>query len=87
VAADHHDDGGGVELAQAFQRLDAVDPRHLHIHEDQVRLPLPVLRDAVGGAADAAHLVTLVLEQLAERRADSLLVIDDEDASAHCGLR
>ena len=30
-----------------------------------------------------AHLVALELEQLAERRADALLVVDDEDAAVH----
>ena len=42
-----------------------------------------VLGDAVDRVADRAHLVALELEQLAERGADALLVVDDEDPSAH----
>ena len=42
-----------------------------------------VLGDAVGRVGDGAHLVALELEQLAERGANALLVVDDEDAAAH----
>ena len=37
-------------------------------------------RDRVDGIADGTHLVPLELEQLAERRANPLLVVDDQDA-------
>ncbi len=39
-----------------------------------------VLARSVDGVADGAHLVALELEQLAERRANPLLVVDDQDA-------
>jgi hypothetical protein len=32
------------------------------------------------------HFVALELQKLAERGSDSLLVVDDEDASAHLGV-
>ena len=73
----------GVDLLDAPERLEPVHPGHLHVHEHEVRTPLLVLGDPVGRVADRVHLVALELEQLAERCADSLLVVDDEDASAH----
>ena len=83
VTADHHDDGGAVELANALERLESIDAAHLHIHEDEIRMPLLVLGDGVHGVRDGAHLVAVVLEQLAECGANPLLVVGDEDLRAH----
>jgi hypothetical protein len=83
VSADHHDDRRGIQLTKLLQRFEAVHAAHLHIHEDEVRLPLLILRDAVSGVRDSPNFVTFVFEQLAECSADALLVVDDEDASAH----
>ena len=35
--------GGGIDLAEALQRLETVDPGHLHVHEDEMRTPVLVL--------------------------------------------
>ena len=83
VTTDHHDDRGGILLAQLPERLEPVDPRHLHIHEDEMRLEARVLGEAVDGVRHGPHLVALELEQLAERGPNALLVVDDEDAAAH----
>ena len=49
VAADHHDDRRRIDLANALERLEPVDAAHLHVHEDQIRMPLLVLGDRVDG--------------------------------------
>ena len=69
--------------SRSFLSAEAVDPRHLHVHEDEVGLESRVLGQAIDRIGDGAHLVSLELEQLTERRADALLVVDDEDAAAH----
>ena len=84
VAADHHDDRARDRCSR--MRLSASSPsmpRHLHVHEDEIRVPLLVLGDRVDRVRDRAHLVAVVLEQLAERGANPLLVVDDEDLRAH----
>ena len=43
-----------------------------------------VLGESVERIGHGAYLVALVLEKLTECSADSLLVVDDEDAAAHC---
>ena len=83
VTTDHHHDGAGVLLLQLAQRLEPVDARHLHVHEDEVRPEPRVLGEPVDRVRDGAHLVALELEKLAERGANPLLVVDDEDAAAH----
>ena len=52
-----------------------------------MRLEPRVLGEPVDRVGDGAHLVALELEQLAERGADALLVVDDEDAAAHLAPR
>jgi hypothetical protein len=86
VSADHHDLCRWVDLLDAAQSLEAVHARHLHVHEHEVRPPLLVFGDAIRGVAGGADLVALELQELAERGPDALLVIDDEDASAHLAV-
>ena len=81
VPADHHDDGVRILLAQLSQRFEAVDPRHLHIHEDEMGMKARVLREAIHGVTRRAHLEAFELEELAECGADPLLVVDDQDAT------
>ncbi len=83
VAADHHHRGGGISLPQALEHLEPVEPRHLHVEEDQLRTEAVVLRDAFGAAARGLHLEALIFEQLAEGLTDSRFVVNDEDATAH----
>jgi hypothetical protein len=56
VAADHDDDGARILLPQLLKRLEAVDPRHLHVHEDEVRLESRILGEAIDRIRDGAHL-------------------------------
>src|SRR5690349_1691216 len=81
VATDHHDDRAGVMLLDPPQRLEAVDARHLDVEKDEMRLPLFVFAYPIDGVGDGADLVPLELEQLPERGANPLLVVDDENAS------
>ena len=83
MPADHDDDGIRVLLAQTPQRLQAVDPRHLHIQEDEVRMKLRVRRESIHRIGGGLHLVALEFEELPERGADPLFVVDDEDLSRH----
>ena len=83
VTADHHDDRRRILLANPLERLEPVDAAHLHIHEHQIRMPLLVLRDRVHRVRDRAHFVAVVLEELAERGANSLLVVGDQNPRAH----
>jgi hypothetical protein len=83
VAADHHHRRRWVDLLDTPQPFEAIHPGHLHVHEHEVRTPLLVLGNAVGRVACRANLVALELEELAECGPDALLVVDDEDASAH----
>jgi len=84
VPADHQHERVPVERAQPLERLEAVDPAHLHVEEDDVRMPRLVRLDRVDTVRHRSHFVPLVLEQLAEHGADPLLVVGDEDATAHC---
>src|SRR5688572_9912244 len=87
VTADHHDTGGRVDLADALQTLEAIHARNLHVEEDEMRAPFLERRNARGRAGLRANFVTLVLQELAQCGAYSLLVVYDEDARAHCVRR
>ncbi len=83
VPADHDDDGRGIHLADALERLEPIDARHLHVEEDEVRAPLLERAQRIHGIAHRLHLVPLVLEELAERSSDPLLVVHHQHAPAH----
>src|SRR5690349_1555620 len=83
MTADHYDNRRRVFLLDPLQRLDAIDARHLHIEEHEIRPPLLVFTDAVDCIGHRVHLVALELEELTERRPDTLFVVDDENSSAH----
>jgi hypothetical protein len=78
-----HQHSGGADAAvpQTAQEGDAVESRHHHVGEDEIR-SLPLRRDEGGetivGAVDA---VTLVFEELRKEIADRSLIVDDEDHS------
>jgi hypothetical protein len=65
VPAHHHDQCGRVGLTQAAERVEAVHAGHLHVHEDEVRPEPLVLGEPFRSAGRDAHVVALVLEQLA----------------------
>jgi hypothetical protein len=65
VAAHHHHERRRVGLPQALERVEAVHAGHLHVHEHEVRTEPLVLGEPLGGARRDAHLVALVLEELA----------------------
>src|SRR5687768_10280172 len=83
MTADHDDSCAGVDLTNALQRLHAVHAGHLHVEKDEVRPPFLIFGDPVDCIRDRTDLVALVLEELSESRANPLLVVDDEDSSAH----
>src|SRR5665213_716539 len=83
VTADHHDDRRRIDDANALERLESIDAAHLHIHEDEIRMPLLILGDRVDCVLHRVHLVAVVLEELAERGADPLLVVCNQDLRAH----
>jgi hypothetical protein len=81
--------GRVAELVEPARRLDAVHARHPDVHEDDVGPQRPHLRQrdlAVGGLTD--HLdVRLGLQDEAEAGAQQRLVVDQQDADRHDGLR
>ncbi len=82
VPADHHHNGRRIELAQLLERLHPIHAGHLHIEKNQVRPPLLVFGYPVRGVCEGVDLVPLVLQC----RADSLLIIYDENPATHFTL-
>src|SRR2546423_2435464 len=78
VATNHHNEGRWIELADTLERLHAVHAGHFDVEEHEMGTPLLKLGDAVRRAGNSVNVVSLVLEQLAERRTNALLVINDQ---------
>ena len=74
---DHH--GAGVPLPNPFQDLQPVHLGHLHVQENDIRPKIRVVDQAARPVGRQMHSVPLVLEQLLQRDADRLLVVDDEN--------
>ena len=83
VPADHHHDGRRVERAQLAQCLEPVHPGHLHVEKSELRAELLVGCERRRARRLRAHLIALVFEELRQRVADPLLVVNDEDAPTH----
>ena len=83
VPADHDHDGRGVAFAQSLQRLEPVHPRHLHVQEHQLRLPLLVHAEPLDAGRRRAHFEAFVLQELSQRRTNPLFVIHHQQATAH----
>ena len=83
VPRDHHDLRPGIEIAEAGERLEAVEAGHLHVEEDEVRPELGVDRDRLAAGGGDPDLQVLVLEHLLQRLADAGFVVDDEDPMTH----
>src|SRR3954468_16139209 len=82
VAADHHHERRRIQLANLLQRFHTVHASHFYIEKDEVRPPLLKLADAFLRTRQRLDLIPFVFEQLAERSSNTLLVVDDEYASA-----
>src|SRR5687767_3651727 len=86
MTADHDDDRVRIRLLEPLERFQSIDAGHLYVHEDQMGTEPIVLGDRIHGVARRLHFVSLVLEKLAQRLTNPLLVIDHEDAAAHRGV-
>src|SRR5207302_2712633 len=83
--ATEHDDRDrprAPALLDLPQRLPAVDLRHHHVEEDQVRLRLLDRGEALVGAAGLAYRVALQLEVDADELPDAPGVVDGQDERA-----
>src|SRR5439155_16159097 len=87
VAGDHEDLGVCVELAQLAQGLQAVHPLHFHVEEHEMGPELGVALQGLRPRRAGLNFDLLILEQLRERFADPLLVVDHQDTTAHSSLR
>ena len=83
VTGDHDDLRRPVEIVEARERFEAVEPGHLHVEEDQMGMELRVERDGLAAGRRDPDLEILVLEDLFERLPDAGFVVDDEDAMTH----
>ena len=61
----------GIEVAEPGERLEAVEPGHLHVEEDEMGPELGVERDRLAAGGGDPHLQVLVLEHLLQRLADA----------------
>src|SRR5215203_598702 len=68
-----------VVSADPVQRLDAVNPGQLHVHQDQVGRVLRGQRDGLLAGRRLDWCVSLRLENVAEQLHVLLVVLDDED--------
>src|SRR5207244_12988248 len=87
MTGDHHDLRVRVELAQLPQRLEPVHALHLHVQKNEMGPELGVALQRLGSPGARPHRDLFVFQHLRQRLADALLVIDDQDASAHGALR
>ena len=89
VAGDHDDRRVHALLAHGHEHAHAVEARHPDVQENEVEVPVQGHVQALRPAAGLGHLPALVLENAAQRRADVLLVVDDEDGCGahHASLR
>jgi hypothetical protein len=83
VARDHHDLRTGVQIPKARQRLQPIQPRHLHVEKDQVRPELGIEADRLATRRRHPDFEVLVLQDLLQRLANALLVVHNEHAMAH----
>ena len=81
VAGGEHQDGyvvaGGAQRAGG---LDAVEPRHHHVHDDHVGRRPRRSRQRLGAVGGQGHVVPVELQRPAQRLAHGPVVVDDEDA-------
>ena len=86
VGRDHHDLHRRVDRLDALEKLDAVHPRHLHVHEDHVRSETRQDCQHLLAAAGGEDLVAR-LEDHADGFTRAFLVVDHQYARiGHAGL-
>ena len=79
---DHRDRADAGVLLDPPQRLPAVDLRHHHVEQDQVRRLLAERGECLLGATGLADEVALGLEVDAHVLPQALVVVDDQDERA-----
>ena len=86
VAGGEHQDRHVVAgRAQRPGRLDAVEPRHHHVHHDDVGVLAPTRDQGLGAVGGQRDLVAVELQRPAQRVAHGLVVVDDEHAGLGVG--
>ena len=80
VAGDHDDRRGDLAGLQFAQQVDAAGVGQPHVHQEQIDAG-PFGKGAhLGGGADGVHLIALALQNHAQRAADILFVVNDQNA-------
>ena len=83
LAAEHDHRDRAVPFLDALQHLPAVDARHHHVEQDQLRRLLALEhRHSLVGVARLEHRVALELEARAHVLAHAVVVVDDEHRRA-----
>lgn len=82
VDAEYDDDAFWLEIDTAPRRSNAVDARHLHVHDDEVGAKRPGKRFGFSTVASFADdsIVRFELQEHAQSDAHVWLVIDQEDS-------
>ena len=83
VAGDHHHTHVRILLLQLLQRLDAIDPLHLDVEQDQVERTEPEGRQRLAPRTGGGNLIPLVAEHLRQDVANRALVVDHQDPPLH----
>jgi hypothetical protein len=86
VPGDHHDLRTRVEVPEPGERLQPVEARHLDVQEDQMWPELGVEADRLAARSGDPHLEIFVLQDLLQRLANALLVVNDQHPVAHDGV-
>src|SRR6266545_2581086 len=83
IAREDHDREIGVDLANAFEHLDAIEVRHHEVQNEKVVPPLTNFGFDLRWIAERFDLVSVAFEQRLHIVTDGSIVVDDEDAN--CG--
>src|SRR6266545_1676449 len=83
IAREDHDREIGVDLANAFEHLDAIEVRHHEVQNEKVVPPLTNFGFDLRWVAERFDLVSVAFEQRLHIVTDGSIVVDDEDAN--CG--
>src|SRR5690348_17716462 len=68
------------QSADAARCLDAIEPRHAQIHEDDIGVACPRLLDSLLTISGSTHVVPLHFEQHCKRTCGIGIVVYDENA-------
>src|SRR6267143_1285238 len=78
MTRDHHDLGLRIELAETFQRLEAV---HVDVEKDEMRLEFGVQSGGFMAGSAGLDLDLFELENLLQGLTNALLIVDDQHAA------